>query len=188
MTARAASASSVATINQLLAQFETANNAVVKGTIAGADITDYLDLRDSILSLNSPGFWLTDTTDTHEKLAHFMRAADEVGDKIAIDFNPGKAVTEMIIYTPDHPGLFSRLAGAISISNGSIVGAKTVRLPATRANAFGTATFVTIPAGTFTAGKARWAATVACTGGGVGNYGFGVPLKVALLEFEGARG
>ena len=43
-------ATSVTTINQLLAQFETVNTSIVKGTIPGADITDYLDLRDSILS------------------------------------------------------------------------------------------------------------------------------------------
>ena len=43
-------ATSVTTINQLLAQFETVNTSIVKGTITGADITDYLDLRDSILS------------------------------------------------------------------------------------------------------------------------------------------
>jgi [protein-PII] uridylyltransferase len=29
-----------------------------------------------------------------------------------------------VIYTPDHPGLFSRLAGAIAVSGGSIVDAK----------------------------------------------------------------
>jgi flagellar hook-associated protein 1 FlgK len=43
-------ATSVATINQLLAQFQTVNTAVVKGTIAGDDVTDYLDQRDSIVS------------------------------------------------------------------------------------------------------------------------------------------
>jgi flagellar hook-associated protein 1 FlgK len=43
-------ANSVTTINQLLTQFQTVNTAIVKGTIAGSDVTDYLDLRDSILS------------------------------------------------------------------------------------------------------------------------------------------
>ena len=43
-------ATSVTTINQLLAQFQTVNTSIVKGTIAGSDVTDYLDLRDSILS------------------------------------------------------------------------------------------------------------------------------------------
>jgi [protein-PII] uridylyltransferase len=85
-------------------------------------------MRDSILSLTSPGFWLTDSTDTHEKLAHFMRAADEVGDKIAIDFNPGQAVTEMVIYTPDHPGLFAKISGALAVAGVSVVDAKILTL------------------------------------------------------------
>ena len=85
-------------------------------------------MRDSILSLTSPAFWLTDTTDTHEKLAHFMRAADEVGNKIAIDFNPGQAVTEMVIYTPDHPGLFAKISGALAVAGVSVVDAKILTL------------------------------------------------------------
>jgi [protein-PII] uridylyltransferase len=38
--------------------------------------------------------------------------------------NQFRAVTEIVIYTPDHPGLFSKLAGAISASGGSVVDAK----------------------------------------------------------------
>ncbi len=33
-------------------------------------------------------------------------------------------MTEIILYTPDHPGLFSQFAGAIAMSGGSIVDAK----------------------------------------------------------------
>ncbi len=33
-------------------------------------------------------------------------------------------MTEIVLYTPDHPGLFSQLAGAIAMSGGSIVDAK----------------------------------------------------------------
>ena len=43
-------ASGVARLNDLLAQFETANKAVVIGSHAGADITDKLDARDKLLS------------------------------------------------------------------------------------------------------------------------------------------
>jgi [protein-PII] uridylyltransferase len=55
-----------------------------------------------------------------------MQSADEKDSKLAVASRGeiSNAVTEIVIYTPDHPGLFSRLAGAISISNGSIVGAK----------------------------------------------------------------
>lgn len=43
-------ATSVANINQLLAQFDKVNTAIVKGTISGDDVTDYLDQRDDIVS------------------------------------------------------------------------------------------------------------------------------------------
>jgi [protein-PII] uridylyltransferase len=33
-------------------------------------------------------------------------------------------VTEIVLYTPDHPGLFSQLAGAVAASGGTIVDAK----------------------------------------------------------------
>jgi len=43
-------AASVANINRLLAQFDTVNTAIVKGTGTGDDVTDYLDQRDAIIS------------------------------------------------------------------------------------------------------------------------------------------
>src|SRR6202044_1546192 len=38
--------------------------------------------------------------------------------------NEFRAVTEVEIYTPDHPGLFSQPAAAVAASGGSIVDAK----------------------------------------------------------------
>ncbi|OSJ20003.1 flagellar hook-associated protein FlgK, partial [Bradyrhizobium canariense] len=55
-------ATSVRTINELLAQFEQVNTAIVKGTTAGADVTDHLDMRDSILSKLSQEVGITFTT------------------------------------------------------------------------------------------------------------------------------
>lgn len=43
-------ATSVGNINQLLSQFDKVNTAIVKGTITGDDVTDYLDQRDTIVS------------------------------------------------------------------------------------------------------------------------------------------
>lgn len=48
--ADAAIADSVSRVNDLLQQFAVENNSVIKGTQIGADITDALDRRDSILS------------------------------------------------------------------------------------------------------------------------------------------
>lgn len=80
-------ATSVATINQLLAQFETVNTAIVKGTITGADSTDHLDLRDSILS----------------------RLSQEVGITVAT-----RANNDMVIYTDSGVTLFE--TGARSVT------------------------------------------------------------------------
>ena len=73
-----------------------------------------------------PAYWVTYDTDTHERHARFIRAAENRNQNIAIEFDVDKkrAVTEMLIYTPDHPGLFAKIAGALSLSNVSIVDAK----------------------------------------------------------------
>jgi flagellar hook-associated protein 1 FlgK len=55
-------ATSVQSINQLLAQFQTVNTAIVNGTHSGSDITDSLDKRDSILSQLSQQVGITTTT------------------------------------------------------------------------------------------------------------------------------
>ena len=82
-------ATSVTTINQLLAQFETVNTAIVKGTITGADITDYLDLRDSILS----------------------RLSQEVGVTVAT-----RANNDMVIYTDCGVTLFETSARSVTFA------------------------------------------------------------------------
>jgi [protein-PII] uridylyltransferase len=71
-------------------------------------------------------YWLAFDVDELEFHARLIKSAEEKGEKLAIGArsDPSSMVTEIVIYTQDHPGLFSRLAGAISVSNGSIVGAK----------------------------------------------------------------
>jgi flagellar hook-associated protein 1 FlgK len=80
-------ATSVDTINQLLAQFETVNQAIVKGTIAGADTTDYLDQRDNIVS----------------------RLSQEVGVTVAT-----RANNDMVIYTDSGVTLFENSPRSVS--------------------------------------------------------------------------
>ncbi len=88
------------------------------------------DARERFVSSGSPAYWVMHDTDTHERHARFIRAA-EVGDQsIAINFtvDKPKAITEMLLYTPDHPGLFAKIASALAISNVSIVDAKILTL------------------------------------------------------------
>ena len=55
-----------------------------------------------------------------------MVKADAEAILLALDAmtNDFRAVTEIVLYTPDHAGLFSQFAGAIAMSGGSIVDAK----------------------------------------------------------------
>ncbi len=71
-------------------------------------------------------FWLSADLSDHEYWARLMRAADEAGQTITVDVrvHPFESFTELTVYTADHPGLFSRLAGAISLSGASIAGAR----------------------------------------------------------------
>ncbi|MET0877818.1 MAG: flagellar hook-associated protein FlgK [Tardiphaga sp.] len=80
-------ATSVGTVNQLLAQFESVNTAIVKGTISGSDVTDYLDTRDNILS----------------------KLSQEVGITFAT-----RANNDMVIYTDSGVTLFERSARAVT--------------------------------------------------------------------------
>jgi len=78
------------------------------------------------LSRHYDNYWLAFSAEELEFHARLMRNADAKRDKLALGAREDAAsgITEIVIYTPDHPGLFSRLAGAMSISNGSIAGAK----------------------------------------------------------------
>lgn len=71
-------------------------------------------------------YWLAFDEVAYERQARLMAEADAKGELLAMTAmsDAFHAVTEVTIYTPDHPGLFSKLAGAIAASGGSIVDAK----------------------------------------------------------------
>ncbi len=71
-------------------------------------------------------YWLTLSADTHERHARLIRQAETSGETLALaaEADPFRAVTEVTVYTGDHPGLFSRLAGGFALSGASIVDAK----------------------------------------------------------------
>jgi flagellar hook-associated protein 1 len=62
MQADASIASSVSSINNLLAQFKTVNTTIVSAAQSGADVTDAMDQRDSILSQLSKEIGITTIT------------------------------------------------------------------------------------------------------------------------------
>src|SRR3984957_19745365 len=82
--------------------------------------------RERALSRHYDNYWLAFEGDEQERHARLMAKADAENDLLVLEAETKKfrAVTEIVLYTPDHAGLFSQLAGAIAMSGGSIVDAK----------------------------------------------------------------
>ena len=82
--------------------------------------------RERTLSRHYDSYWLAFNPEEHERHARLMDEADSHQQLLALsaESNAFRAITDIAIYTPDHPGLFSQLAGAVSVSGGSIVDAK----------------------------------------------------------------
>jgi [protein-PII] uridylyltransferase len=82
--------------------------------------------RERALTRHYDNYWLAFESAEQERHARAIAKADASGELICLDAstNAFRAVTELMLYTPDHPGLFSQFAGAIAMSGGSIVDAK----------------------------------------------------------------
>jgi flagellar hook-associated protein 1 FlgK len=74
---------SIATINSLLAQFQTVNIAIVKGTATGADISDALDQRDSLLQSLSKQIGVTTTTSANGSMSIYTDSGATLFDVTA---------------------------------------------------------------------------------------------------------
>lgn len=85
-------------VNSLLAEFEVANQAIVKGSQSGADITDQLDTRDRILS----------------------QLSEEMGISVATRPN-----NDMVIYTDGGVTLFETVPRTVSMVPSFALGAGT---------------------------------------------------------------
>ncbi len=77
-----------------------------------------------------PQYWLAFDSDTHLHHALLMHEAEAMEKALQVKtrIDHPHDVTEVIIYTPDHPGLFAKIAGAMSLSGASIVDAKIITL------------------------------------------------------------
>ncbi|MGB0670767.1 MAG: [protein-PII] uridylyltransferase, partial [Rhodospirillales bacterium] len=93
------------------------------------------DEIDTHLARGFPDYWLAHDTETLTRHAHMIREAERGDQKDATGVlyvsafaDLPRDVTELTIYTADHPGLFARLSGAIALSGLSIVDAKIATL------------------------------------------------------------
>ncbi|WP_370643271.1 [protein-PII] uridylyltransferase [Roseomonas cutis] len=78
------------------------------------------------LSVGYPGYWLSFDAQTHARHAAMMREAESTGAPLTVRTRvlEARAVTEVTVYAADHPGLFSRIAGALAVGGASIVDAR----------------------------------------------------------------
>ncbi len=73
-----------------------------------------------------PLYWLSFDAETHARHARLMREAEASGAPLTVEkrVDAKRGVTEIVLYTADHAGLFSRIAGALAVSGANIVDAK----------------------------------------------------------------
>ena len=81
---------------------------------------------DRFLGLGYPGYWLSFDPETHARHAEMIRdaEADQAPLTVRTRVIEARSVTEVTVYCSDHPGLFSRIAGALAVAGASIVDAR----------------------------------------------------------------
>ncbi len=82
--------------------------------------------REAFLRLGYGGYWLSFDPETHVRHARMISDAEARGAPLSVDTQalPARAVTEVTVYTADHSGLVSRIAGALAVAGASIVDAR----------------------------------------------------------------
>ena len=80
----------------------------------------------SFVGRGYPFYWLSFDPETHARHARLMREAEASDAPLTVEkrVDPHRAVTEITLYTADHAGLFSRMAGALAVSGANIVDAR----------------------------------------------------------------
>jgi [protein-PII] uridylyltransferase len=85
---------------------------------------------DAHLARGYPNYWMSFDTATHLRHARLVREAETAKAPLTVDsrVDAKRCVTEITVYTSDHPGLFSQIAGAMAVSGANIVDAKIITL------------------------------------------------------------
>jgi flagellar hook-associated protein 1 FlgK len=124
-------ASSVSTINSLLNQFTQVNQTIVSGTQTGADITDALDQRDSLLQQLSSQIGITTVTRVNNDMAIFTDSGVTLFDKTprSVTFTPTASFSASTqgnaVYADGVP--ITDTGSSLSIQSGALVGLVSVR-------------------------------------------------------------
>jgi [protein-PII] uridylyltransferase len=85
---------------------------------------------DAFIAKGYPSYWLFFDAQTQARHARLTREAERSAAPLTVDtrVDTRRAVTEVTLYTADHAGLFSRIAGALALAGANIVDAKILTL------------------------------------------------------------
>ncbi len=85
---------------------------------------------DHHFNLGHNDYWLSFDLETLTYHANLIKEAEHNDQKLTIATRVEEALdaTEIIIYTPDHPGLFATIAGAMALADASVVNAKVMTM------------------------------------------------------------
>ncbi|MSO84388.1 MAG: [protein-PII] uridylyltransferase [Rhodospirillales bacterium] len=88
-----------------------------------------LEIEDH-LGRGAAAYWLAFEPDELVHHAGMIRAAEREGRRLVVETRAGpeRAATEVLVYTPDHPGLFAALAGAFALAGANVVDARVTTL------------------------------------------------------------
>jgi len=102
--------------------------AHAKDSIADVLEEDSFARRDveHFLKLGYAGYWLSFDQETHHRHARLIRDSEARHAPLTVECLPvpARGVTEVTLYTADHAGLFSLIAGALAVAGASIVDAR----------------------------------------------------------------
>ena len=124
-------ASSVNSINSILSQFQQVNQTIVNGTQSGADITDALDQRDSLLQQLSSQIGITTVTRANNDVAIFTDSGVTLFDKTprSVTFTPTASFSASTqgnaVYADGVP--ITAPGSSMSIQTGALAGLVQVR-------------------------------------------------------------
>jgi [protein-PII] uridylyltransferase len=108
----------VSPLDQRIAAAQTA----VRSLVPEFTDTDFAAFRERAY----PSYWVSFDPETLARHARLMREAEATRVPLTVGtrVDPVSAVTEITLYTADHAGLFSRIAGALALAGANIVDAK----------------------------------------------------------------
>jgi [protein-PII] uridylyltransferase len=106
---------------------ERAARAAAAQTAVRDLLKDFTDAEfDAFRAKTYPYYWQAFDAETQARHARLIREADREAAPLTVKtrVDQARAVTEIVVYTADHPGLFSRLAGALALAGANVVDAK----------------------------------------------------------------